>query len=142
MTQIAFTFTLFNLLTCCLITLVHSHTHLVWIVGLREGQTFEKHLDLVGHSITVQEQRAEINGYIASISNDDEDLVRAIRNDPSVGFVVKMPEDYFRKTEKFIEDGWNEDDDDLYEHMTRPSYHWHNLQGNDPEIQVTDEGGM
>ncbi|KAG9823540.1 glutathione transferase, partial [Aureobasidium melanogenum] len=84
----------------------------------------------------------EINGYTASVSNDDSDLLRAIRSDLRVGFVVKMPEDYFRKTEKFIEDGWDEDDDDLYEHMTRPSYHWHNLQGNDPEIQVSDEGGI
>ncbi|KAH0145031.1 hypothetical protein KCU67_g12818, partial [Aureobasidium melanogenum] len=53
-----------------------------------------------------------------------------------------MPEDYFRKTEKFIEDGWDEDDDDLYEHMKRPSYHWHNLEGNDPEIHISDEGGI
>ena len=142
MARVSFTFVLFTLLSSCLITLVHSHTHLVWIVGLREGQTFEKHLGLVGRSIPVKEHRPEINGYTACVSDDDEDLLRAIRNDSSVGFVVNMPEDCFRKTEKFIEDGWDEDDRDLYEHMTHPDHHWHYLQNYDPEVLVTDEGGM
>lgn len=142
MTPVAFTRTLFALLASCLIALVQSHTHFVWIVGLREGQTIEKHLDLVGRSIPIREHRPEINGYTASVSDDDSDLLKAIRSDDQVGFVVKMTEYYFRKTEKFIQDGWDEDDDDLYEHMTRPDHHWHNLQGNDPEIRVSDEGGM
>ncbi|KAG9951648.1 hypothetical protein KCU85_g2654, partial [Aureobasidium melanogenum] len=142
MTPVAFTRTLFALLASCLIALVQSHTHFVWIVGLREGQTIEKHLDLVGRSIPIREHRPEINGYTASVSDDDSDLLKAIRSDDQVGFVVKMTEYYFRKTEKFIQDGWDEDDDDLYEHMTRPDHHWHNLQGNDPEIRVSDEGGI
>ncbi|KAK6007515.1 hypothetical protein QM012_004329 [Aureobasidium pullulans] len=141
MSRISIVSAFFALLSCCLITLVHSHTHLVWIVGLREGQTFEKHLGLVGRSIPVKEHKSEINGYTASVSDDDTDLLRAIRSDPNVGFAVRMPEDYFRKTEKFIEDGWDEDDDDLYEHMTRPDHYWRDLQSKDPEVQVSDEGG-
>lgn len=142
MTRIFLPYLFMILLSSCLISLVHSHTPRVWIVGLREGQTFEKHLDLVGRSIPIKEHRPEINGYIVTVPDDDGDLIRAIREDPSVGFVVKMPEDYFRKTEKFIEDGWNEDDRDLYEHVTHPHHHWHYLQSYDPEVLVTDEGGM
>lgn len=142
MTRVTFTFTLWILLTSCLTRLVQSHTHLIWIVGLREGQTFEKHLDLVGRSISVKEQRSGINGYVASISDDDEDLIWAIRSDPSVGFAVKMPEDYFRRTERFIEDGWDEDDRDLYEHMTEPDHYWRDLKSKDPEVLASDEGGQ
>ncbi|KER00870.1 hypothetical protein AUEXF2481DRAFT_164019 [Aureobasidium subglaciale EXF-2481] len=60
----------------------------------------------------------------------------------SVGFVVKIPADYFRKIERFVEDGWEDDDRDLYEHMTVPAHHWRDLQGRDPEILVTDDGGQ
>lgn len=142
MTRVTLTLALSVLLTFCLLHLVQAHTPHVWIVGLREGQTFDKHLGLVGRSIPVKEQRSEINGYVASVSEDDMELLKAIRSDPNVGFVVKMPEDYFRKTEKFIEDGWDEDDRDLYEHMTSPDHYWHDLQSNDPEILVSDEGGQ
>ncbi|CAD0088840.1 unnamed protein product [Aureobasidium vineae] len=142
MARIIFTFAYFTLIASCLVEFVRSHTPHVWMVGLREGQTIEKHLDFVGRPIPVEERRPEINGYTASISDDDTELFKATRKDPDVGFVVKMPEDYFRKIEKIIEDGWDEDDRDLYEYMTYPNHHWHNLQGRDYEILVSDEGEL
>ncbi|KAI5239272.1 hypothetical protein E4T43_06856 [Aureobasidium subglaciale] len=120
---------------------VCPHPLQVWAVGLRDDQTIEKHIQLVGRPIAIEQRRSEINGYTASISDDDRETFKAIRSDKSVGFMVKIPADYFRRIEKFIEDGWEDDDRDLYEHMTAPNYHWRDLQGRDPEILVTDEGG-
>ncbi|CAD0109208.1 unnamed protein product [Aureobasidium uvarum] len=142
MARITFGLAYFTLLVPCLLEQIQGQTPHVWIVGLRESQTVEKHLDFVGRPIAVEERRPEINGYTASIADADTELFKAIRKDPTVGFVVKMPEDYFRKIEKIIEDGWEDDDRDLYEYMTYPHHHWHDLQDRDHEIITTDDGGI
>lgn len=65
-------------------------------------------------------------------------MFEAIRSDPSVGFVTKIHQDYFRKFDEFIEAGWDDDDRDFYEHMKYPRYQWDKLQFRDPEIIETE----
>ncbi|KEQ60037.1 uncharacterized protein M437DRAFT_68653 [Aureobasidium melanogenum CBS 110374] len=114
-------------------TVAHSCRPSVWAVGLRGDQTLDNHLRIVGRPITVREHRLDINGYTTSIPDDNKALLEAIRKDPSVGFVVKVPQDYFQKFDQFIKVGWDEDDRDLYHHMLRPTYQWGRLQSRDPE---------
>lgn len=114
-------------------TVAHSCRPSVWAVGLRDNQTLDNHLRLVGRSITIQERRLDINGYTASIPDDNKVLLQAIRSDPSVEFVVKIPQEYFRRFDQFIAAGWDEDDSDLYDHMLRPTYQRGRLQSLDPE---------
>lgn len=123
-------------------TLAHSCRPSVWAVGLRKDQTLENHLRIVGRPISIRERRLDINGYTASITDGDKSMLEAIRSDPSVGFVVKVPQDYFRKFDQFIKAGpeWDEDDRELYEHMLQPTYQWTRLESRDPEI--IDLGGV
>jgi hypothetical protein len=88
----------------------------------------------VGRPIPIQERRPEINGYTASIADDDKTTFKAIRSDESVGFVTKIHRDYFRKFDQLMEAGWDEDDADFYEHMSFPNYQWGVLQFKDPEV--------
>ncbi|KAG9679189.1 hypothetical protein KCU76_g15427, partial [Aureobasidium melanogenum] len=74
------------------------------------------------------------NIYTASIPNDDKAILSAIRSDSSVGFLVRIPLDYFRKSDEFLAAGWDVEDDEIYEWRLRPSYHWIKLQHRDPEI--------
>jgi hypothetical protein len=106
----------------------------VWAVGLGKNQTTENHLRIVGHPISIQEHRSEINGHTASIEDDDKTTIKAIRSDESVGFVTKVHQDYFRKFDLLIEAGWDGDDRDLYEHMLHPDFQWYRLQYRDSEI--------
>jgi hypothetical protein len=124
----------------CLGTIAQSCRPSVWAVGLSRNQTLENHLRVVGQPISIQEHRSEINGYTASIADDDKTMFKAIRSDESVGFVTKIHRDYFRKFDQLMEAGWDEDDADLYEYMLHPRYQWGVLQSRDPE--VIDTGGM
>jgi hypothetical protein len=129
---------LFALLS--LATFVQSCRPSVWAVGLSKNQTLDNHLRIVGRPISIQERRPEINGYTASIEDDDKTTFKAIRSDESVGFVTKVHRDYFRKFDQLMEAGWDEDDADLYEYMLHPRYQWGVLQFRDPE--VIDTGDM
>jgi len=131
---------LFALLS--LIAIGQSCRPSVWAVGLSKNQTLDNHLRIVDRPVTVQERRSEINGYTASIADDDKTTLEAIRNDPSVGFVTKIHQDYFRKFDEFIAAGWDEDDRDFYEHMKYPGYQWEQLRFRDPEIIETDTGRL
>lgn len=115
-------------------TLAHSCRPSVWVVGLKEDQTIDGHLHIVGRPIPIQERRLDLNGYTASIPDDDKATFQAIRSDPKVGFLVKVPLDYFRKSDEFLAAGWDVEDDEIYEWRLRPSYHWIKLQHRDPEI--------
>ncbi|CAD0108680.1 unnamed protein product [Aureobasidium uvarum] len=117
----------------------HSCRPSVWAVGLKEDQTIENHLRIVGRSISIYEHRLDINGYTAFTSNDDKAMLKAIRNDPSVLFVVKIPQDYFRNFDREIAAGPDEIDDEIYEDKLRPLHQWAKLQRRDPE--VIDFGG-
>jgi hypothetical protein len=121
-------------------TIARSCRPSVWAVGLGRNQTLDNHLHIVGRPIPIQERRPEINGYTASIADDDKTTFKAIRSDESVGFVTKIHRDYFRKFDQLMEAGWDEDDADLYEYMLHPRYQWGVLQSRDPE--VIDTGGM
>jgi hypothetical protein len=120
-----------------LATFAHACRPSVWAVGLGKNQTLASHLRIVGHPICIQEHRSEINGYTASIEDDDKTMFRATRSDESVGFVTKIHQDYFHKFDQLIEAGWDEDDRDLYEHMLRPDFQWYRLRYRDPEIIET-----
>jgi hypothetical protein len=74
------------------------------------------------------------NIYTASIPNDDKAILSAIRSDSSVGFLVKIPQDYFRKFDEFLDAGWDEDDDEVHEHKLFPGYQWGQLQSRDPQV--------
>ena len=124
-----------------LATIAQSCRPSVWAVGLRKNQTLDNHLRVVGQPISIQERRSEINGYTASIADDNKAIFKAIRSDPSVGFVTKIHQDYFRKFDELIKAGWDEDGRDLYEHMSYPRYQWQKLQSRDPEIIETDKPG-
>lgn len=129
-------------LLCVLLSLVNiaqSCRPSVWAVGLTKDQTLDNHLRIVGRPISIQERRSEINGYTASIADDDKTMFKAIRSDPNVGFVTKIHQDYFRKFDELIAAGWDEDDRDSYEHMLYPKYQWNELRYRDPEIIETDE---
>lgn len=115
-------------------TLVHSCHPSVWVVGLKEDQTIDNHLRIVGRPIPIQERRLDINGYTASILDDDRLTFQAIRSDPKVGFLVKVPLDYFRKSDEFLAAGCDGEDDEVYEWRLRPSYHWVMLQHRDPKV--------
>lgn len=106
----------------------------VWAVGLSSGQTLENHLRIVDRSIDLQEHRLDSNIYTAFIPNDDKAILSAIRRDPSVGFLVKIPQDYFRKSDESLAAGPDEKDDEIYEARLRPSYHWMKLEHRDPGI--------
>jgi len=125
-----------------LATIAQSCRPSVWAVGLSKNQTLDNHLRIVDRPITIQERRSEINGYTASIADDDKTTLEAIRKDPSVGFVTKIHQDYFRKFDEFIAAGWDEDDRDFYEHMLYPRYQWDKLRFKDPEIIETDTGRL
>jgi hypothetical protein len=112
-------------LLCALLslaTITQSCRPSVWAVGLSKNQTLDSHLRIVGRPISIQERRSEINGYTASIADDDKTTFKAIRSDPNVGFVTKIYQDYFRKFDELIAAGWDEDDRDFYEHMLHPNY--------------------
>jgi hypothetical protein len=121
-------------------TIAQSCRPSVWAVGLSKNQTLDNHLRIVGQPISIQERRPEINGYTASIADNDKTMFKAIRSDESVGFVTKIPQDYFRKFDQLIKAGWDEENADFYEHMSFPNYHWGVLQFRDPE--VIDTGKM
>ncbi|CAD0095265.1 unnamed protein product, partial [Aureobasidium vineae] len=106
----------------------------VWAVGLSANQTVEDHLLMVNRSMAIQERRLEINGYTAFIPNDDKATLKAIRRDPSVGYVVKVPQDYFRKFDQHIAAGPDGIHDEVYEYKLRSDYQWGRLQRRDPEI--------
>lgn len=121
-----------------LANIAHSCRPSVWAIGLSANHTLDNHLRIVGRPISIQECRSEINGYTASIADDDKTMFEAIRSDLSVGFVTKIHQDYFRKFDDFIEAGWDDDDRDFYEHMKYPRYQWDKLQFRDPEIIETE----
>lgn len=121
-----------------LASIVQSCRPSVWAVGLNANQTLDGHLRIVGRPVSIQERRSEINGYTASIADDDKALFEAIRSDPSVGFVTKIHQDYLRKFDEFIATGWDEDDRDFYDHMLYPRYQWNKLRFRDPEIIETE----
>ncbi|KAG9580285.1 hypothetical protein KCU77_g12502, partial [Aureobasidium melanogenum] len=126
------TYLLLSLLS--LSTLAHSCQPSVWVVGLSEGQTIDNHIRIVGRPISIQERRLDFNGYTAAIPDDDKATSQAIRSDPNVGFLVKDPQDYFRKSDDSLAAGPYEEDDEIYEWRLRPSYHWIKLQHRDPTI--------
>ncbi|THY60285.1 hypothetical protein D6C98_02439 [Aureobasidium pullulans] len=133
----------------------------MWVVGLKENQTVDDHLTLIGRPILSIENRPEIPGYTVSVSENDTELIEAIRSDPSVGFVVKVSQNYFHKHEKFVAgarngdydnhftmaaESWgyeNDEDflaeflaeeiDEMVDRMSWPSYYWYELEREDPE---------
>ena len=74
----------------------------MWVVGLKENQTVGNHLTFIGRPILSIENRPEIPGYTFSVSENDTELIRAVRSDPSVGFVTKVSQNYFHKHEKYV----------------------------------------
>ncbi|KAK6008059.1 hypothetical protein QM012_004873 [Aureobasidium pullulans] len=114
-------------------TFAHSCHPSIWVAGFGNDQTIDDHLRIVGRPISIQQLRDDFNGYTASISDDDKATFQAIRSDPSVGFLVKVPQDYFRKFDELLAAGPDEEDDEIYEARLRPSYQWIKLQHRDPK---------
>ncbi|KAH0284404.1 hypothetical protein M436DRAFT_61800 [Aureobasidium namibiae CBS 147.97] len=118
-----------------LATIAQSCRSSVWAIGLSANQTLENHFKAIGRPLLVQERRLDFNGYTASILGNDKATLRAIRSDPNVGFMVKVPQDYFHKFDLFLEAGWDEEeDDDIHYEKLLPDYQWTELQPRDPEI--------
>ncbi|THZ89548.1 hypothetical protein D6C84_00088 [Aureobasidium pullulans] len=105
MHRTSFTILLLGILN--LASLAHSCRPSMWVVGLKENQTVGNHLTFIGRPILSIENRPEIPGYTVSVSENDTELIRAVRSDPSVGFVTKVSQNYFHKHEKFIEGARN-----------------------------------
>lgn len=122
---------LFHFLGLC-ITVVGFNVPQEWIIGLREGHTLERHLAIVQIPIDIEQHILEINGYAIASSEDDENILYAIRQDSGVGFAVQKPRGFFTKDGHFGLEG-----DDLTEY--EDERFWLTLQDQDPEIIVTDD---
>ncbi|THZ77411.1 hypothetical protein D6C85_01676 [Aureobasidium pullulans] len=112
----------------------------IWVVGIREDYTIEDHLTFVGRKVPIHERirlQPHHDAYTISSSNNDNDLISAIRSDPSVGFVVKVPRNYLRPIEEAFPYGFDEDDEEIYTAQRS----WFGLEEADPEVQVSDLGG-
>lgn len=113
----------------------------IWVVGIQEDYTIEDHLTFVGRKVPIHERirlQPHHDAYTIPSSNDDNDLISAIRSDPGVGFVVKVPRNYLRPIEEAFPYGFDEDDEEIY--TARRS--WFGLKEADPEVQVSDLGGQ
>lgn len=91
--------------------------------------------------MTIREHRMDSSIYTTYIPDDNKTILSAIRSDPSVGFLVKIPQDYFRRFDQFLDAGWDEDDDEVHEHKLFPGYQWGQLQLRDPQIIETFSSG-
>ncbi|CAD0088206.1 unnamed protein product [Aureobasidium mustum] len=69
------------------------------------------------------------------VSDDDENVLAAIRQDHLVGFVVQKPRGFFSVTGHL---GLEDDDLDLYQTERL----WLTLQGQDPEVWTTDDNAI
>jgi hypothetical protein len=103
-----------------------------WIIGLRENHTLEDHIALLGRPIDIEQYIPEINGYAIYPTEDDEEILYAIRQDPRVGFAVQKPRGFFTKDGHI---GLEGDDLSIYE----VERFWLTLQDQDPEVTVTDD---
>ncbi|TIA61957.1 hypothetical protein D6C76_10078 [Aureobasidium pullulans] len=112
MHQISFAILLLGILS--LASLAHSCRPSMWVVGLKQNQTVGNHLIFIGRPILSIENRPEIPGYTVSVSENDTELIRAVRSDPNVGFVTKVSQNYFHKHEKFNEGARNGGYDDHF----------------------------
>ncbi|THY36443.1 hypothetical protein D6D01_00427 [Aureobasidium pullulans] len=154
--------TIFLLALFSLASLTHSCRPSMWVVGLKENQTVDNHLTVIGRSVPILDRRQDVPGYTVSVSKNDTELIRAIRSDPSVGFVTKVSQNYFHKHEKFVAgarkgdydnhftkaaESWGHEDDEdfiaefiaeeieeMVDRMSKPSYYWHELEIADPEV--------
>lgn len=97
----------------------------MWVVGLKQNQTVGNHLIFIGRPILSIENRPEIPGYTVSVSENDTELIRAVRSDPSVGFVTKVSQNYFHKHEKFIEGARNGRYDDHFTKVAESMRRYH-----------------
>lgn len=99
------------------------------------GHTLEKHLALVNISIHVEQHIPEINGYAIAVSDDDEQILSAIRQDHLVGFAVRRPRGFFSATGDLGLEGY-----DLIDYQNERL--WITLQDQDPEVWTTDDNDM
>lgn len=106
-----------------------------WMVGLRTDQTPEEHLSTVGQHIDITHYIPKINGYAITPSASDEAVLPSIRHDPGVGFIVQKPEGFFSEEYRIGLAGYELE---AYEDERSCLM----LQGQDPEITVTDDGAM
>ncbi|THW80808.1 hypothetical protein D6D19_00171 [Aureobasidium pullulans] len=123
MHQISFAILLLGILS--LASLAHSCRPSMWVVGLKQNQTVGNHLIFIGRPILSIENRPEIPGYTVSVSENDTELIRAVRSDPNVGFVTKVSQNYFHKHEKFIEGARNGGYDDHFTKVAESMRRYH-----------------
>jgi hypothetical protein len=105
------------------------------IIGLRANSTLENHLALIKTPINITQHIPSINGYALAPSPNTSAILSSIRQDPSVGFIIQKPRGFFSSNGHL---GLSGDDLDEYE-VERM---WLTLQDQDPEVLVTDDGGM
>jgi hypothetical protein len=124
---------LFHFLSLCAYTLAFNVPQ-DYIIGLRANYTLQTHFAFLKSPIDITQHIPSINGY-ALASSTNETLLSSIRLDPNVGFVIQKPRDFFSSNGHLDLSG---DDLDDYE-VERM---WLTLQDQDPEVVVTDDGGM
>jgi hypothetical protein len=124
---------LFHFLSFCAVSLAFNVPQ-DWIIGLRHNHTLRDHLAFLQFPVNIKQHIPSINGY-ALPSSTNEALLTSIRQDPDVGFIVQKPLGFFSSNGHL---GLKDDDLDDYE-VERM---WLTLQDQDPEVVVTDDGGM
>jgi hypothetical protein len=124
---------LFHFLSFCAVSLAFNVPQ-DYIIGLRANQTLQTHLAFLKTPINITQHIPSINGY-ALASSTNETLLSSIHQDPNVGFIVQKPHGFFFEHGNL---GLSGDDLDDYE-VERM---WLTLQDQDPEVVVTDDGGM
>jgi hypothetical protein len=106
-----------------------------YIIGLRANQTLGNHLALIKIPIDIKQHITQINGYAIAASSNDKSILSSIRQDPSVSFIIRKPHDFFSSDGHLGLEG-----DDLTDYEVDRM--WLTLQDQDPEVLVTDDGGM
>jgi hypothetical protein len=129
-----YTIFLLHFLSLCAYTLAFNVPQ-DWIIGLRANCTLKNHLALLNTPIDIKQYVPQINGYAITPSANDENLLSSTRQDPGVGFIVPKPQGFFFSNGHI---GLEGDDLDDYE-VERM---WLTLQDQDPEVIVTDDGGV
>jgi hypothetical protein len=124
---------LFHFLGFCAVSLAFNVPQ-DYIIGLRANHTLKNHFAFLKTPINITQHIPSINGYALPPSTN-QTLLATIREDPGVGFIVQKPRDFFSTNEHL-----DLKDDDLDDYEVERM--WLTLQDQDPEVVVTDDGGM
>jgi hypothetical protein len=124
---------LFHFLSFCAVYLAFNVPQ-DYIIGLRANHTLADHLASIKTPIDITQHIPSINGYALPPSTNAT-LLATIRQDPGVGFRVQKPQGFF-STNGHLDLKGDDLDDYEVERM------WLTLQDQDPEVVVTDDGGM